>query len=73
MTDQLPDWRDAVRRLDCAYGTAYLIFSGDGTFSATRLDNGQALIASSPEELRHKIEADMAASPVAARAREELP
>jgi hypothetical protein len=73
MTDEPQASRDAMRRLDRFYGTAYLIFSGDGTYSATRLDNGEALTASSPEELRRKIEADMAASPVAAWALEEPP
>jgi hypothetical protein len=73
MTDALSDRRDAGRRLDRSYGTAYVIFSGDGTYSATRLHNGQALVASSPEELRGKIEADLAARPVPAWALAELP
>ncbi len=73
MTDAITDRRAAVRRLDRSYGTAYLIFSGEGSYSATRLDTGRALLAASPEELRRKIEADMAASPVPSWAREELP
>jgi hypothetical protein len=73
VTDALQDRQEAVRRLDRTYGTAYVIFSGDGIYSATRLDNGQALTAASPGELRRKMDADLAARPVPAWAREELP
>jgi hypothetical protein len=73
VTDRSSGSRAAVRRLDLCYGQAYLIFSGDGVYSATRRDNGQVLTAASPDDLRDKIEADVTASPVPTWAFNELP
>jgi hypothetical protein len=73
MTEAQDERRRAVRRLDLAYGRAYVIFSGDGTYSATRLDNGRTLTAGSPDELARKLEADSMADPVAGWALEEPP
>jgi protein involved in temperature-dependent protein secretion len=54
----------AMRDLDRRWGSAYVIFSGDGVYSATRMDELQVLTASSPSELRSKIIADYGARPV---------
>ena len=62
----VPDARRkaAVRELDFHWGEAYVIFSGDGVYSATRLDDRRVLTAGSPDELREKIRKDYDARPV---------
>jgi len=62
-----------VRRLDLDWGRAYLIFSGDGVYSATRLDNGRMLTAGGAGLLRRKIELDFSACPVPDEACEDTP
>jgi hypothetical protein len=54
----------ALRDLDYGWGGAYLIFSGDGAYSATRRDNGRTLTAHSVPELRSLITHDFDADPV---------
>jgi hypothetical protein len=54
----------ALRDLNHRWGSAYLIFSGDGEYSASRMDDLQVLTANSPGELREKIIADYGAWPV---------
>ncbi len=54
----------AVRDLDFHWGGAYAIAVGDDGWVARRLDDGQPLVASSPEELRALIVADYSAQPV---------
>jgi hypothetical protein len=73
MTDTPEERRLAIRGLDLSWGRAYLIFSGDGVYSATRRDNGRALTAESPGTLRRKIEDDFAACPVPEDACEDQP
>lgn len=46
---------EALRKLDYAWGGAYLFFSGAGVYSATRRDNGRTLIDESVQGLRTKI------------------
>ncbi len=53
-----------MRQLDFHWGGAYVIFSGDGEYSATRLDDHRVLTAGSPDELREKIRKDYETRPV---------
>jgi hypothetical protein len=73
MTDTPEERRIAVRGLDLSWGRAYLIFSGDGVYSATRRDNSLVLTAQTPGALRRKIEQDFAECPVPEDALEDQP
>lgn len=53
-----------MRWLDWRWRDAYVCFSGDGEYSATRLDDLQVLTAGSAFELQLKIVADHHARPV---------
>ncbi len=64
MADAAQERKAALRDLDHHWGSAYLIFSGDGEYSATRMDDRQVLTANSPGELRSEIIADYQARPV---------
>ncbi|HLH58514.1 MAG TPA: hypothetical protein VKV33_05105 [Streptosporangiaceae bacterium] len=64
MADTAAERKAALRDLDHHWGSAYLIFSGDGEYSATRMDDRQVLTANSPGALREKIIADYEARPV---------
>jgi hypothetical protein len=54
----------ALRDLDFHWGGAYAIGIGEDGWVARRLDDGQPLVAGSPEELRALIVADYSAQPV---------
>ena len=56
--------KNLMRWLDWRWRDDYVVFSGDGEYSATRIDNFQALTAGSPDELKEKITADYTAQPV---------
>jgi hypothetical protein len=56
--------RNLMRWLDWRWQDDYVCFSGDGEYSATRLDDRQAVVAGSAVDLRKKIEADYSAQPV---------
>jgi hypothetical protein len=55
---------EALRKLDYAWSGAYLIFSGEGAYSATRRDNGRTLTDESVQGLRTKVTNDFDAQPV---------
>jgi hypothetical protein len=54
----------ALRDLDFHWGGAYAIAAGSDGWVARRLDDGEPLVAGSPEELRALIVADYSAQPV---------
>jgi hypothetical protein len=56
--------RTLMRWLDWRWRDDYVCFSGDGEYSATRLDDRQAVVAGSVVDLQRKIEADYSARPV---------
>lgn len=56
--------RNLMRWLDWRWRNDYVCFSGDGEYSATRLDDHQAIVAASADELQSKITADYDARPV---------
>ncbi len=60
--------KNLMRWLDWRWRDDYVVFSGDGEYSATRLDDLQAVTATSPDELKDKITADYSARPVVRQA-----